>query len=182
MLLHVQHHSKRTLITLKTINDDLQGTDCWGVRWEESPGCRAAEMIPFLNLWQRPRRVKVLQASSWWSSKSNYLIYLTLFKVERGASFHSIWPVDAPGGLWNHNSVIARSNLDLISYNLLYAPVQPARFISAHLYFFFFFFLSLCWNYIHMSELFMSLPLSLCGGKFKWFFVGKKPTLYFRSF
>lgn len=37
----------------------------------------------------------------------NYLSYLTLFKVGRVVFFHSIWPLDAYGGLWNHNSVIA---------------------------------------------------------------------------
>ena len=37
----------------------------------------------------------------------NYWSYLTLFKVELAVSFHSIWPLDADGGSWNHNSVIA---------------------------------------------------------------------------
>lgn len=44
-------------------------------------------------------------------------------------------------------------------------------------------FLCIClpffWNYIHMSELFMSC--SFCGRKFKWFFVDRNRHFIFRS-
>lgn len=86
----------------------LPGTNCWGVRWGESPDCGAAQEMPFPDL-RKLYLQESLQGSKrcWWCFRLNYLIYLTLLKVERVALFHSIWPLDAYGRLWNHNSVIA---------------------------------------------------------------------------
>lgn len=89
---------------------DLPDTNCRVARRAESPDCGAAERIPSLT-WGSSESLlegaeggleQTLVMLGW-----NYWSYLTLFKVELAVSFHSIWPLDADGGSWNHNSVIA---------------------------------------------------------------------------
>lgn len=76
-------------------------------------------------------------------------------------------------------TLIARSALDLISYNLLYGSVQPARFISAHLSFFFFSFFftseitSTCQNYLCRSlSLRWEVQMILCREETNAVFLG----------
>lgn len=79
-------HKISTCLCVQKITEksDLPGTKCWVVRWEESPGCAAAERIPS-RTWgtsTSPALKHTLMMLRW-----DDLSYLTLFKVERLAFF-----------------------------------------------------------------------------------------------
>lgn len=107
-------------------------------KWLTRQRLLSSEMRRKSRLWSRwadpITDLRQLHLSNRWTMlRWDDLIYLTLFKVGRVVSFHSICPVDAHGGLWNHNSVIGSLclRINFLSSTIYWSSAHSLHFSAS---------------------------------------------------